>query len=73
MPLPELVGTVEAATLLGVDRSTLSRWSGSGRLTPIHKLPGSNGAALYKRADVEALREQLKAEALARFDGEAAS
>lgn len=51
----DLIGSVEAASILGVDRSVLTRLVQSGRLARAHKLPGENGAALYHRADVEAL------------------
>lgn len=51
----DLIGSVEAAELLGVDRSVLTRLVQSGRLDRAHKLPGENGAALYRRSDVEAL------------------
>lgn len=51
----DLIGSVEAADLLGVDRSVLTRLVQSGRLDRAHKLPGENGAALYRRSDVEAL------------------
>jgi hypothetical protein len=51
----DLIGSVEAASLLGVDRSVITRLVQSGKLDRAHKLPGENGAALYLRADVEAL------------------
>jgi excisionase family DNA binding protein len=51
----DLIGSVEAAELLGVDRSVLTRLVQSGKLARAHKLPGENGAALYNRSDVEAL------------------
>lgn len=66
MPL-DLIGTAEAAALLGIERSTLSRWVALGRLQPTYRLPGPNGAMLYDRTDVEALRDRLKTEACARF------
>lgn len=67
-----LITTVEAVAILGCDRSSISRWVSSGRLTPVRKLPGQTGAFLFDKSDIEALRDELKAEALARFD-EAAS
>lgn len=51
----DLIGSVEAARLLGVDRSVLTRLVQSGDLKRAHKLPGENGAALYDRTAVEAL------------------
>lgn len=50
-----------ACSLLGIDRSTLTRWVQSGRVTPVFKLPGSTGAYLFDRDDVERLREQRTA------------
>lgn len=66
-PMPsDLIGTVEAAAILGVDRSVLTRLVQTGRLERAHQLPGTNGAALYRRSDVEALAAE-------RTDTEAAS
>lgn len=48
-----LLGTVEAAEMIGVERSTLTRWVASGRILPIRKLPGRNGAVLFDRTEVE--------------------
>lgn len=54
---PELIGSAEACALLGIDRSTLSRWVKDGRLTPTTKLPGIRGAFIFDRADVLQLQE----------------
>lgn len=65
MNTQELITSAEAADILGVDRSTLSRWSDE-RLQPDerrldhHRL--SSGAKLYDRGEVEALKRQLDAE-----------
>jgi len=59
MPKDDLLATVEAVALLGIDRSTLSRWVKDGRIAPAHQLPGQTGAMLFRRSDVEALRDQL--------------
>jgi hypothetical protein len=44
----------EACALLGVSRSTLSRWEAEGRLTPVYGRKVSRGAgfSLYRRADL---------------------
>lgn len=57
--MPEnLIGTQEACDLLGVDKSTVSRWVAAGRLVPL----GSIGRAfVFDRAAVEALRDELAA------------
>lgn len=52
-----LIGAAETARLLGVDRSTVSRWAKSGRLAPVEKLPGRNGTLVFNRTDIEALLE----------------
>jgi hypothetical protein len=48
----------EACALLGVSRSTLSRWETEGRLTPAYGRKVSRGAgfSLYRRADLRAVR-----------------
>lgn len=43
----ELVNTVEAAKMLGVDRSTVTRWVNSGRLEPVLTVPGYRGNFLF--------------------------
>lgn len=54
----DLIGSKEACALLGdVHRATLVRRVWSGALEPVAKLPGKNGAYLFRRADVEALRD----------------
>lgn len=53
MPTTDLLGTVEAADLIGVERSTLSRWMATGRIAAAMKLPGRNGAVLFERSEVD--------------------
>jgi excisionase family DNA binding protein len=53
----DLIGTVEAARILGVERSTLTRWVQLGRIAEFKKLPGPNGTRLFRRSDVLALLE----------------
>ena len=55
----DLIGSAEAAELLGIDRATISRWVAAGRLTPAGKIPGLTGARMFHRKDVEALRERI--------------
>lgn len=50
-----LIGSAEACAVLGVDKSTLSRWVAAGVITPAHKNPGKNGAFLFERQAVNAL------------------
>ena len=55
----DLISSIEAAELLRVGRSTLTRWVQSGRLPEAMKLPGETGARLFRRSDVETLRSEL--------------
>lgn len=61
----DLVSQTEAAEILGVDASTVSRWSderqepGRRRLTIVRRFGYTKA---FLRSDVEALRDQLRAE-----------
>ena len=59
----DLVGSAEAAPIVGVPYSTFMRWVAEGRITPVHVMPGISGAKLFSRADVERLALHVKAEA----------
>ena len=54
---PDIVGTGEAAELLGVDRRTVIRWAHEGTLPIAAQL---RKAFLYWRSDVERLAEQQR-------------
>jgi predicted site-specific integrase-resolvase len=62
-PTADLIGSAEACQILGIDRSSLVRLAQLGRLATAMKLPGANGARLYRREDVEALAVQRRASA----------
>lgn len=49
----DLLSTIEAAEVIDVERSVLSRWVASGRIAVAHKLPGRNGAMLFARSEVD--------------------
>jgi len=49
----ELLGTAAAAEAIGIERSTLSRWVASGRMTPHMQLAGRTGAMLFTRSEVD--------------------
>lgn len=51
----EIIGSAEAAEILGVDRRTLTRMVADGRIEPATKLPARTGAYLFDRAAIEAL------------------
>lgn len=52
-PQPEYLSTKQAATLLGLGRSTLECWRGHGRGPKFIKLPGAGGVVRYSRSDLE--------------------
>ena len=50
-----LIGSAEACDVLGIDRSTLTRWVAAGKVSPSVRLPGRSGAMLFDREDIDAL------------------
>lgn len=63
-PLVGLVTTLEATALLGYrNASSVARCVYEGKLVPARKLPGKNGAYLFRLADVERLRDERLAAA----------
>lgn len=63
-PLHGVVALHAELARLGHDvpLSTLHRWVAQGRILPVRRLPGRNGARLFDRADAALLAEQLTAE-----------
>ena len=57
----DLIGTDEAAHILGITKATLTRWVQADHVTAAHKLPGKNGASLFHRADIETLAKERAA------------
>ena len=56
MTTPDLIGTVEAARVLGKSPRTVHRMVKDGRLTVAHTAPGGYvGVWLFNRTEVEAL------------------
>ena len=53
--------TAEVADALQVHRKTVLRYVAARRLTPVQKLPGTTGAFLFRRRDVEALAAKAAA------------
>ena len=54
----ELIGSAESCRILDVHPATLGRWVCAGTLTPAYKLPGKNGAYIFHRSDIEAIRDE---------------
>ena len=50
----ELIGTAEAARLLGIGRATVNRWAESGRIRQVGEL-GKRGIRVFDRAEIERL------------------
>lgn len=48
----DLLGSTEAAALIGVERSTITRWIDKGWIAPAMRLSSSNGALLFTRDEV---------------------
>ena len=58
MPHNELIGSAEAATILGKSPRTVHRMVSAGALVPAMTAPGGFvGTYLFTRADVEAARD----------------
>ena len=57
----QLIGAAEAAEILGLERSTLTRWIQRKRITPLTKIDGARGAYVFDRADVVALAQGSQA------------
>lgn len=53
-----LIGVTEAATILGVDPATVTRWAKSGKLPYLRKLPGKTGAFLFDAGAVRRVAQQ---------------
>lgn len=55
----DLVGTAEAAELLGVERPRIGRWIGKGQMPmPVAKL---GATPVWEREDIEAMRDDVEA------------
>lgn len=52
----ELMTTSQVAELRNANIATVNRWARNGELPVAMKLPGRNGANLFRRSDVEAFR-----------------
>lgn len=55
----ELIGTADAAQLLGIGRATVHRWAESGRLNQVGEL-GKRRVRVFDRAEIEQLAKQEK-------------
>lgn len=63
MRMTNYIGGAEAAALLGVDRSTLTRWAAAGKIAATRIGPGLRAPYIFARDDVERLAAERHAEA----------
>ena len=59
---PTILNTDEASEILGIDRSTLTRWAATEEMRErlgASKLPGRTGAWVFNRPDVERVAAEL--------------
>lgn len=56
MPNPDLLSTTQAAEVIGIERSTISRWVQQGLMKPTLKLPGQQGAFVFDASEIERVR-----------------
>jgi excisionase family DNA binding protein len=52
MSQPTLINTAEAARMLGVSRSTLTRWVSAGKIEAHMVVPGYRGPLLFDPAEI---------------------
>ncbi|MGK3947417.1 hypothetical protein [Microbacterium sp. K2] len=51
--MAKLIGSAEAAIILGIDRSVFLRRVKAGSIVPVQKLSPATGAYLFDRDDIE--------------------
>lgn len=57
---PNLLTSADTCAELAIDRSTLSRWVASERITPAYKMPGPRGAFLFAPDEVARVKGELR-------------
>ncbi len=55
-----VLGTAEAAEILGVSLSTVTRWAVNGKLPPLRKLDGLTGSFVFEAGVVRRLAEERR-------------
>lgn len=56
----EVIGTVEAAATLNVDRTTLVRWISRGKVKPFVRGTGRTGEYMFLRSDIENVKRSQR-------------
>jgi len=62
---PQLVGSALAAQLLNVDRSTLTRWVKSNKITPVLTGTGKTGEMFFTRESIDNFKTAPSSDATA--------
>lgn len=57
---PDLIGSTEAAEIIGWSRSHFNRRVADGTVPVVHEQPGRTGIRLFDRSTIEALAAELK-------------
>jgi hypothetical protein len=55
--MAKLIGSAEAAIILGIDRSVFIRRVNAGSITPVQKLPAATGAYLFDGDEIAQMAE----------------
>lgn len=61
MPKDDLLTSPQVGLLIGKSARTVQRMAASGELPVAHKIPGPNGAFLFRRVDIERLAKRAAA------------
>jgi len=57
----DIYSTAEAAKYLNTSRSNLTRWVKSGKIKPLIKGEGRNGAMFFRKSEVERVQRSMVA------------
>jgi predicted site-specific integrase-resolvase len=61
LALPRFLGSAEVCELIGIDRSTLTRWIQTDKIRPAQQLPGPKGVYLFTPDEVERAKAAYEA------------
>lgn len=56
------LNTLEAASELHISRSTLTRWVQAGKVKPVVRGDGRNGAMFFRASEIKRVRESIGTE-----------
>ena len=57
----QLLSSADACAALDIDRSTLTRWVQSGKVTPVKKLGGRTGAYVFTSTEIDRVKAEASA------------